>query len=101
MISENLLKKTLVPRQSQADKIDDILALKLLKFEILKPLRVLKNSWWESKASELQIASDSKNTKEVYNLLKQVYGPSKSSFSSISSKDGSQLFRKPNEIRKR
>ena len=39
-----LFKKTLLPHQSQADKTDDILALKLAKSEIQKRLRVLKNS---------------------------------------------------------
>ena len=96
-----MLNKTLISTGSEVEIAHNTLALKELKSDIQKRLRVMKNVWWESKAHELQKASDRKDSKKVYNLLKQVYGPTKSSFCSISSKDGSQSFRQPDEIRKR
>ena len=98
---KRMLNKTLISTGSEVEIAHNTLALKDLKSDIQKRLRVMKNVWWESKAHKLQTASDRKDSKKVYNLLKQVYGPTKSSFCSISSKDGSQSFRQPDEIRKR
>ena len=57
-----------------------------------KHLRQLKENWWKTKASELQLAFNANNTKAFYQGLKAVYGPSKITSSPLLSADGKVLL---------
>ena len=61
----------------------------------------MKDAWWSNKANEIQLAHDTNNTKLLYNLLHEVYGPSSSSIAPLRSKDGNNLLRDPKDILKR
>ena len=50
---KRMLNKTLISTGSEVEFAHSTLALKELKSDIQKRLRVMKNVWWESKAHEL------------------------------------------------
>ena len=72
-----------------------------IKAEVQRKLRIMKDTWWSNKANEIQLAHDTNNTKLLYNLLREVYGPSSSSIAPLRSKDGNNLLRDPEDILKR
>ena len=71
------------------------------KASVQKRLRKLKDSWWKTKAEELQKAADSNNTKRFYSLLKKVYGPLTNTSSPLLSADGKELLTDENDILQR
>ena len=62
------------------------------KHKVQKRLRQLKETWWRKKAEELQTASDTKNVKEFYSKLKEVYGPRSKATSPLLDSDGKTLL---------
>ena len=56
-----------------------------------RSLRHMKETWWREKAAELQLASDTHNSKAFYEGLKAVYGPRSSGTSPILSRDNTLL----------
>ena len=49
----------------------------------------------------MQSASDARDSKTMYHLLKEVYDPQQSSFAPMKSKDGKKIFETPMEIQER
>ena len=84
-----LYRKTLVPNQSETEKAKSIEEHRKLQKQLRQRLRFMKYSWWDGKAREVQAAADSNNTKQLYLLLREVYGPTYSTFAPLRSKDGS------------
>ena len=72
-----------------------------MKAEVQKHLRGIQDAWWEEKAQAVQNAPDAKDSKTMYQLLKEVYGPQQSSFAPLKSKDGKKILREPKEIQGR
>ena len=62
------------------------------KQQAQKRLRLLKDTWWKTKAEELQTAADTNNTKEFYLGLKAIYGPKINAISPLLSADGKDLL---------
>ncbi len=71
---------------------------KSLRNHVQKELRLMENSWWIEKASEIQQYADSNDTPNFYNAIKAVYGPSHHSVHPVRSKDGSTLFKDRKDI---
>ena len=72
-----------------------------LKSKVQKHLRSMRDSWWETKANELQTAADTNNLKAFYSGLKEVYGPSSKQCSPLLSADGKELLTDENKILER
>ena len=71
------------------------------KHDVQRRLRQLKEKWWQKKAEELQKASDTKNTKEFYRKLKEVYGPKSKAISPLLDTDGETLLVEDDKILQR
>ena len=69
-----------------------------LKRSVQRHLRSMKESWWATKAEELQTAADTNNIKAFYDGLKAVYGSSLKPTSPILSADGKELLTDENKI---
>ena len=63
-------------------------AYRACKQQVQKSLRNMQNTWWVSKAAELQAAADKRDYKSFYQGLKAVYGPTYKASPAIKSKDG-------------
>lgn len=72
--------------------------LRILKGQIQKRLRAMKNDWWLNKAKEIQGFADRNDSKNLYQSLKEVFGPKISNTQSIKSADGDELFSEKEEI---
>ena len=68
---------------------------------VQKRLRQIKNEWWCALAAEIQLCYDKKDTKSLYNLLRQAYGPKSPTCVPMLSKDGSSIAKSPEDIMKR
>ncbi len=64
-------------------------------------MREIQNLWWVDRAAEIQLAADTGNTKALYSLLKEVYGPRQATFAPLKSKDGAETYTQPADIQKR
>ena len=53
----------------------------------------MKNQWWHPKSLATQEAANKKDSKAMYSLFKEVYGPKPSKVSPLRSKDGAALIR--------
>ena len=58
------------------------------KQQVQKSLRDMKNTWWNTVATDLQKAADRKDYSTFYQGLKAVFGPKHKASSAIKSKDG-------------
>ena len=56
--------------------------------EVQAKLRVMKDEWWDAKATEVQGVADRHEEKEFYTALKEVYGPIHSATVPLKSSDG-------------
>ena len=72
-----------------------------IKRTLQNKLRKMENDWWKAKADELESASNTKNTKEMYNLTKEMFGPKKPKRSPLRSADGNTLLTDKNDIHNR
>ena len=98
---QQLLNKTLLPNRTAVEKDKGEEALRKMKAEIQRRLRHIQSEWWEEKAQALQEASNQRDSKSMYQLLKEVYGPKESSYAPLKSKDGKKILREPKEIQER
>ena len=71
------------------------------KAQLQRELRRMKNEWWKGVSKEIQHAYNRKDSKELYHLIKQVFGPQSSVVVPMRSKDGTKLFKDPNSIMER
>ena len=58
---------------------------KEMKVETQRRLRDTQTKWWEWKAQALHKASDVRDSKTMYQLLKEIYGPRQMSFAPLRS----------------
>ena len=58
----------------------------------------MKNEWWSNISREVQSAYDRKDTKNLYTLLRQVFGPKSSPVAPLLSRDKSTLIKDPDKI---
>ena len=65
------------------------------KATLQRELRKMKNEWWSNISREVQSAFDRKDTKNLYTLLRQVFGPKSSPVVPLLSKDKSTLIKDP------
>ena len=68
---------------------------------VQKRLRQIKNEWWRALTAETQLAYDKKDSKSLYNLLRQAYGPKSPTCVPMLSKDGSSIAKSTEDIMKR
>ena len=68
---------------------------------VQRELRRMKNEWWSKISLQVQTASDAKDAKRLYGLLRQVFGPQSSSIAPLKSKDDTSLTKDPEGIMKR
>ena len=64
-------------------------------------LRKMQDLWWQKKAEEVQHYADTHITKQFFNAIKTVYGPSRSGCSSLLSSDRSNLIKDQEGLRDR
>ena len=53
----------------------------------------MKTMWWSNISAEVQNASAQQDTKRLYGLLRQVFGPPSASVVPVKSKDGSTIIK--------
>ena len=75
-----------------------VLLWKEKKHLLQKKLRQMKNRWWDNLSTDIQSAFDRNDSKNMYALMKQAFGPRQSSISPLLSKDKSTLLKNPAEI---
>lgn len=92
-IKHVLHKKLLNSNLSDKERLTTQQSLRKHKSVLQKELRTMKNTWWSNMAAEVQLAFDKKDSKTMYDLLKQVFGPRQSSVTPLMSKDGSTLIK--------
>ena len=68
------------------------------KATLQRELRKMKNEWWSNMSREVQSAYDRKDIKDLYTLLRQVFGPKSSPVVPLLSKDKSTLIKDPDKI---
>ena len=61
----------------------------------------MKKNWWEKVAIEAQAAADRKDTKSLYSIIREVFGPSQATIAPLRSKDGSELLKDAFSIQQR
>ena len=61
----------------------------------------MKNDWWQNLSLEIQQAYDRKDSKTLYHMLRQAYGPKSSCISPLFSKDGDNLLKDSTSIQDR
>lgn len=75
--------------------------LKEVKQNIKNKLREMKDNWWKERAEETQQFADNGNTKGLFQSLKAVFGPRKSTSVPLLSSDGTKLLISPEDIKER
>ena len=82
------------------DKDDGIIAAsyKACKQAVQASLRAMQNAWWMARAAEVQAAADRRDAKSLYQGLKAIFGPKKSSYPSVKSKNGKSVITDPDKI---
>ena len=68
-------------------------AFKELKLRLQWKIRHMKNKWWNKISAEIQRAFDYKDSKSLYSIIRQVFGPQPSTMVPLKSKDGSILIK--------
>ena len=76
-------------------------ALKQAKADAQRKLRSMQDAWWSNLAAEMQAAADMKNSKELYNLTKQAFGPKTARITPLRSKDGKEVHNTMEKISNR
>jgi len=65
-----------------------------LRSRVQKELRQMKNTWWLTKAREIQSYADSNDSQKFYDAIKSTYGPTHHSLHPVRSKDGNTKINK-------
>lgn len=60
----------------------------------------LQEGWWSNLAAEIQAAADAINTKQMYCLLRQAFGPRSTKITSLRLDDGTKLLTDVDDIYK-
>ena len=76
-------------------------ALKQAKADAQRKLRSMQDAWWSNLAAEMQAAADMKNSKELYNLTKQAFGPKTARITPLRSKDVKEVHNTMEKISNR
>ena len=76
-------------------------ALKQAKADAQRKLRSMQDAWWSNLAAEMQAAADMKNSKELYNLTKQAFGPKTARITQLRSKDVKEVHNTMEKISNR
>ena len=86
--------------QSIMDKDNSILAsaYRSCKQKVQASLRAMQNNWWMQRAMDVQAAADRRDAKTLFQGLKAIFGPRKSSYPSVKSKDGKSVITDPDKI---
>jgi hypothetical protein len=71
------------------------------KSSLQRRLRQMKNQWWMDISKQIQEAYNSKDSKALYHLIREAFGPQSSSLVPLKSKDGSLIYKDPEGIMKR
>ena len=95
LLHEKLLSKT-PGSQTFAEK-----ALKEHKAILQRELRRMKNEWWRNISNEVQTAFIKHDSKAMYSLLRQAFGPKSAPIVPMRSLDGKSSFKDPEGILKR
>ena len=66
-------------------------ASKKAKADAQRKLHSMQDAWWFNLAAEMQATDDTKNSKELYNLTKQAFGPKTARITPLRSKDGKEV----------
>ena len=90
LLNDNLKNRSIVEKKYKEHKAN-----------LQRELRRMKNEWWSNISREVQSAYDRKDTKELYSLLRQVFGPKSSPVAPLLSKDKSTIIKDPDKILKR
>ena len=59
-----------------------------MRSKVQHRIRELKNKWWEQKALEMQVLSDSNNNRAFFAATKKTYGPTSQGVRPVAGKDG-------------
>ena len=86
---------------SKNDQISLKQSLKETKSSLQRQIRQIKNQWWLGISNDIQNAYDRKDSKALYHLINQVFGPQSSSLVPLKSKDCSILCKDSESIMKR
>ena len=76
-------------------------ALKQPKADAQRNLRSMQDAWWSNLTAEMQAAADTINSRELYNLTKQAFGPKISRLTPLRSKDGKEVHTTMDKISNR
>ena len=87
LLNENLKNRSAVEKKFKEHKAT-----------LQRELRKMKNEWWSNISREVQSAYDGKDTKDLYTLLRQVFGPKSSPVVPLLSKDKSTLIKDRDKI---
>ncbi|XP_047103703.1 uncharacterized protein LOC124722607 [Schistocerca piceifrons] len=63
-----------------------------LKQKCQSEIQVIKNKWWQQKATELHNLSDARNLRGFYAFIKELYGPIRSSSGTLKAADNSTIL---------
>ena len=94
-LHQHLLSRP-VEQRAEAEK-----ALKDHKATLQREIRRMKNEWWSKISQEVQSAYDRHDSKMLYHLLRQAFGPRSSPVVPMKSLDGSTSIKDPEGILKR
>ena len=70
----------------------------LQRSQLQKRLREMENTWWLSKATEIQNYADTNMAHQFYQAIKAVYGPKSHSTHPVRTKDGITLIKDKKDI---
>ena len=59
-----------------------------MRSKVQHQVREMKNNWWEQKALEMQVLSDSNNSRAFFAATKKIYGPTSLGARPVAGKDG-------------
>ena len=90
---KNDLRQALLQTNLDPEKRNELEAeLKKVKAEAQSYVRGMKDRWWSALAEDMQSAADRNDSKQLYSLMKQAYGPKVAKIVPLRSSDGSKLF---------
>jgi len=69
-----------------------------IRSQVQHHLREMRNSWWKTKAQEIQEHANNNNIRPFYEALKSVFGPSRRSFCHVKDSSGTLLIKERDGI---
>ena len=83
------------------EKAEATNALRKHKSLLQSELRRMKNSWWNKISHDIQCAANRNDSRAMYSLIRQAFGPKSSSVAPMKSSDGKSTVKDPDGIRDR